>query len=684
MEENLYVPTGDEYFANPYIDVEEWRDVPVRHYFVHGGFKGTDIDGANEARFCLYFPEKEKYEGRFFQYLSPAPEDEHESEHLKGEDDKISFCLTHGAYYVVSNQGGFCMGGDPMRLIKVNANVAEFSRTIAKKLYETDTRAYGYLFGGSGGSFKTMGCMEATDGVWNGAVPYVMANPMAAPNVFAPRMRAVRLLGEEGLKRVVDAMEPGGSGDIYEGLDELQRQALEEATKMGFPQRAWFDYPYMGDGALMVLVPTVYAMFPTYFKDFWEKDGYAGADPTSNEYRDRMQHVTKVVRLDYEYGEKELSEEEKNSVNTSWLNTLLGGEKLPHIYVEDGIPEGAYSFHCRFRVLDGDAKGVEINIDTIEGKKIVLHPDSHGAGNSNPFANLKPGDSVMIDNSDAIAMQSFHRHQIPDETYKVYDQFRDENGNSLYPQLPMLIAPMIAVSGAGVMLTGNMHGKIIGLCSMLDESACPWHGDWYREAIRRSGVDEENQFRLYYHDNSIHDDRAGYLDDPQHQVDYLGTLHQTLLDVAAWCEKGIKPLPTMNYKFEDGQIILPKSAAERGGMQPVVTATVADAEGNSTSDGKVVHVNVGEEVCFTAVVEMPPNAGAVTRAAWDYEKTNNWSVEEKLITKEDGTVLIQSTHRFEKPGTYFPCIKVAANRYGDTSDIFTQCKNLDRVRVVVS
>lgn len=112
QEKKLYIPEQDEYFSQPYIDVEEWRDAPVRHYYVHGGFKGTEIDGKNEARFCLYFPEKENYEGRFFQYLSPAPEDEHESEHLTGEDDKISFALTHGAYYVVSNQGGFMLGGE--------------------------------------------------------------------------------------------------------------------------------------------------------------------------------------------------------------------------------------------------------------------------------------------------------------------------------------------------------------------------------------------------------------------------------------------------------------------------------------------------------------------------------------------------------------------------------------------
>ena len=95
-KKKLYIPSEDDYYSQPYIDEEEWRDTPVRHYYVHGGFRGTEKNGI-EARFCFYFHEKEKYEERFFQYVSPAPGDEHENEWLRGEDDKISFCLTHGA-----------------------------------------------------------------------------------------------------------------------------------------------------------------------------------------------------------------------------------------------------------------------------------------------------------------------------------------------------------------------------------------------------------------------------------------------------------------------------------------------------------------------------------------------------------------------------------------------------------
>ena len=139
----------------------------------------------------------------------------------------------------------------------------------------------------------------------------------------------------------------------------------------------------------------------------------------------------------------------------------------------------------------------------------------------------------------------------------------------------------------------------------------------------------------------------------------------------------------MNYRYDDGQIRLPEDVTERGGMQPVVKAAVSDAAGNSTCDGKVVQVKAGEPVSFHAVVTVLPEAGKVTKAAWDYEKTNDWSVGEELHVREDGSVLVESTHVFAKPGVYYPCIKVQSNRNGDLSDIFTQCKNLDRVKVVV-
>ena len=82
---------------------------------------------------------------------------------------------------------------------------------------------------------------------------------------------------------------------------------------------------------------------------------------------------------------------------------------------------------------------------------------------------------------------------------------------------------------------------------------------------------------------------------------------------------------------------------------------------------------------------MPAGTGKVTEAAWDFERTDDFSHTLPLQLSEDGEgAYVEAVHTFETPGTYFPVIKVKSNRKGTLEDIFTQCKNLDRVRVIVS
>jgi hypothetical protein len=79
----------------------EWRDTPVRHRYVHGGFRGTD------TRFSFYFPPKEQYQGRFFQHITPAPDSENLAQLMPaGEYNKIGSSIAGGAYFVETNGGG--------------------------------------------------------------------------------------------------------------------------------------------------------------------------------------------------------------------------------------------------------------------------------------------------------------------------------------------------------------------------------------------------------------------------------------------------------------------------------------------------------------------------------------------------------------------------------------------------
>lgn len=62
---------------------------------------------------------------------------------MTGEDDKIAFCLTHGAYYVESNMGSkaiFTNSDDNTMTHRSSAASAEFSREMAQKVYGYEHR----------------------------------------------------------------------------------------------------------------------------------------------------------------------------------------------------------------------------------------------------------------------------------------------------------------------------------------------------------------------------------------------------------------------------------------------------------------------------------------------------------------------------------------------------------------
>ena len=243
-------PAVDPLFKEPFTDIDEWRETPVRHRYVHGGFKGTDM------RFSFYMPDKAQYQGRFFQYVTPVPDNENLAQ--TPGDDKIGFSISSGAYFIETNGGGTtatagpAFGADPkIGAFKANAAAAMYSRKLAADMYGAH-RTYGYLYGGSGGGYRTLGSMENTQGVWDGAVPFVLGSPMAAPNVFSVRMHAMRILKDK-FPQIVDAMDAGGSGHPYAGLNAEEAAALREVTRMGFPIGSWFGHKTMGVHAFTAL-----------------------------------------------------------------------------------------------------------------------------------------------------------------------------------------------------------------------------------------------------------------------------------------------------------------------------------------------------------------------------------------------------------------------------------------------
>ncbi len=193
----------------------------------------------------------------------------------------LGFAFESGGYLLESNLGRLEMlpGDDPtIAGYRTSVAVAKYSRVLASEMYGPH-RSYGYAWGGSGGGYKTISCIENTVGVWDSVVPFIHATPMAMINVFSVQAHAMRVLKDK-IPAIIDAVEPGGSGDMYADLNEEEREALTEVTKMGFPSRAWFNYRRIAfgyTGVLTMLLDPMIKWDPTYFEDFWKEPGYLGA-----------------------------------------------------------------------------------------------------------------------------------------------------------------------------------------------------------------------------------------------------------------------------------------------------------------------------------------------------------------------------------------------------------------------
>jgi hypothetical protein len=631
----------DPQFNRPHVEVSEWRQHPVPHRYVRGGFAGTD------ARFSFYFPPKDKYGGRFFHNTYPLAISSDIGPFPIQFDvaiGNLGFTIDSGAYYVQTNLGGAdrMPPGDPaIAAYRVNAAAAKYSRVLAAELYGKH-RPYGYLFGGSGGSYQTIGSAENTRGVWDGFLPYVMATPNAIPSMFTVRMHALRILGRRNkFVAIMDAIDPGGSGDPLAELNDEERAALAEATRLGFPPRGWWNHAALTSGYFNNVAPLIPMLDPTYVDDFWTKPGYLGTDPKSTIRSERFQFDTAVA-------------------------AAIDG--FPKQLALDSVPDRDFA-DTHLVILSGAAAGKSLPIASVQGQTLgFAFAVDHSVLNV-----IHPGDRVCIDNAWSLALQTYQRHQVPTPDLYGWNQYRDGDSEPIYPQREILIGPIAAAGTAGSVPNGQINGKMLVLEALMDIDAMPWQADWYRSKVKEAlGADFEDHFALWFIDHAQHDNPLTAAAHAR-TVSFEGALQQALRDLSAWVEKGIKPAAT-RYSIVDAQIKVPDGAHDRGGVQPVIAL--------HANGGVCAEVSVDEAVTFTATIEVPSGCGKVVAAEWDFEGAGGYPINAQIDAPE-ALVGLSATFVFASPGTYFPVLRATSQRQGDTKTPYGRIQNIGRVRVVV-
>jgi hypothetical protein len=663
--------SSDPLFDKPYLDADEWRDDPVRHRYVHGGFERTD------ARFAMYFPTPERYQGRFFQPLMPVSGTEFGGAtgvltNVAGLGGYIGFCSDSGAYLVESNLGSLTpFPGDDTSIVmhRTSAAVARYSRVLAAEMYG-DHRPYGYVFGGSGGAFKTITCVENHYDIWDGALPYVPGTPKAMPTMLIAPSHLFRVLGDK-ISTVADALEPGGSGDPFAVLSATERAALAELTLLGYDPRIWFDADriaaqYQG-GVWSMLVGNLMRADPSYFEDFWTIPGYLGADQGDSLTEDRVKTEVTVSKL--------IGRTEAQGLGLRLPLSMRVEEwaEAPVAVRVEELPTGDLR-GATLTFVNGVAAGRELNVVDRSGEVLGI---GYSAGNATGLKDVAEGDAANLDNSVYLAAQTYHRHVVhPD--FPQWDQFRI-NDRAIYPQRPSHHSEAMPAR-----MAGKFACKMIVVSCLMDEAAVPISADYYRRLVSDELGDRiDDQFRLWYLDNAMHTTPIVGADDVRpvrttRVVSYLGVIHQGLRDLVSWVESGVAPPESTFYRASDGQVTVPASAGARKGIQPVPHLTVNGSD--------VAHVEVGESVMFVGTAVVPRGAGPIVDVEWDFDGAGDYPEKRTHVDGGEGhlsKVVHTLEHEFSEPGTYFASMRVTSQRDGSPSSLYGRIQNIARVRVIV-
>ncbi|MDE2442226.1 MAG: hypothetical protein KGP14_14505, partial [Betaproteobacteria bacterium] len=552
------------------------------------------------------------------------------------------------------------------------AAATKVAKAYARRLYRDSGKIFSYFWGCSGGGIVSMAAAENTVGVWDGVQPQCMG-PTGIATFHSFHWQAHYTMAIPQAKRdaIAAAAVPGGTGDIYAGLNDEEKSVLNEFISAGYP------LPIIGNH-FKNLVPLVDPIDirladPTYEEDFWTKPGYAGANPPNYlkaALIDGYATVTGITRdaagVPTAVQFDPATVPKLGVTGDSYLEFFLYSPDGKTRTVDPERVTGEPGDNLRrfglmgkldtatgLMTLGGTTKNVFGNVLQIRNSKMLLDA-------------LQVGSKVRINNRFILAMYYYPRYSNI-AGMRSYDQYRNADGSAKYPQrqdLRVLLGPNYRTMG-GRNETGAIKTKVMIIEGRSDNLSWPLFNVSYAEQIQRTlGKSKANSMmRFYLHDNGRHAVGGG---EP-------GIFQQSMQDMMAWVEKGKAPPPSTTYTIRNGQVIPPDNAAERHGLQPVMNLT-ANGVARAT-------VGVGQPVTLAAKLEMPPKTGMIVQYSWTIAGTADPMT---VVQTPVPLVNVNRTVSFDKPGTYVVRLTVNGQRDGlvDPANQ-TLLNNFQEVRVVV-
>lgn len=644
-------------------DTQEIAYTEVKGYFPATKTRETLPPGVSGSptlakhRVTWKFPDAPHFQNRFFQSVYP----------IGGGFVDPTFAFTHGAYIVGIAPGNPTVG------YRVDAAAAKLAKAYAAKLYGTPSRIYGYIFGLSGGSVQTMGAAEGTSGVWDGAMPISLATHSLNVHSFPWNGHYALAVPEAKRKAVAAAIAPGSGLDIHAGLTPDESAVLDELINAGFSRRAIENNPF-DLGMTTILAGALPQTDPAYEEDFWTKPGYEGVNPPPYLAAAKVDGFATITAITRDAKGVPVSLE-FDPATVPALGSIGSVGLQYYVYAPDGktrveAPSGGGS-------LVGTLKGNSFSLETpVQTGFIPAGPPTDPA----LLAALSVGGKIRINNRFLLALCFYPRHSAPDNGNPGYKQYRNADGSWKYVQRPVSIAFGATASTAGGSYeTGAIRFKTIIMENRVDPSSYPYVASFYDSQIRKTlgAAKAEQMERIYYNDNADHASFGPIRgNDASMLIGFGGMVDQALLDLAAWVEKGVAPPASTRFSIDaTNQVVLPSRAAERQGLQPVVSLS---ANGRDR-----VEVAAGQPVKLEGRIETPPGGGTITHYDWYLGEATPVAYEGLTqVTAPKRSLTVSREVSFAKPGSYLVTLRAAAQR-GSRDDTTTVLQNLARVRVVV-
>ncbi len=481
-------------------------------------------------------------------------------------------------------------------------------------------------------------------------MPMIMSYPSFFTFYDSITALTVLILGDK-IKDVVDATDPGGSGNPFTTLNNnLQKEALARLYQSGFPRGAEAQLgPNPFWSYSMQILPD-----PKHWETFWVEPGFEGSDDDP---------IVKSLLI-----EEDIEVEELLKVN-----------QIRSLIVENALDEGLlrdlrFSKEANIGIkvkCKNPGKYVGCTMQLPNGRKMYC---THNVDNvlvalfsRHSLDDVELGDKIHIDNRRLVAFSHHHRHFVSNHYPEMKNFFVD--GNPIYKPSSRSLDYIPVPSG-------KFHGKMIIIQNAQDCDACPSNARAYIRSVKNHlGKSLEKYFRIYWTENACHIQPLTPLESTRY-IQWGSIVSQAMNDLIKWIEEGISPPPSTRYNFNiHSALRLPKHASERKGIQPTVQLNIKGK--------KSTHVKVDQTIILEGEAEAPPNTGYFIRLEWDFAGLGKFSHREELSGTEN-KIKTTVSHEYSQPGTYFVTFRVLLERNGNKHDIIHHIINQSRVRVVVS